>query len=53
MGIDYLDCYPQLIESVTIEDVNAAIRKYFRPDQLTIVIVGDYNAVPPSIAPLP
>jgi zinc protease len=52
LGVDYLDRFPQFIESVTIEDVNAAIHKYFRPDQLTIVVAGDYEAVMPSIAPL-
>jgi zinc protease len=43
LGIDFLDRYPKIVESVAIEDVNAAIRKYFRPDQLTIVIAGDYE----------
>lgn len=48
LGVDYLDRFPQFIESVTIEDVNTAIRKYLRPDQLTIVVAGDYEAVMPS-----
>ena len=43
LGADYVDRYPRLIEAVTAEDVNAAIRKYFRPDQLTVVIAGDYE----------
>ena len=41
LGIDYIDRYPQIIQAVTLEEVNAAIRKYFRPDQLTVVIAGD------------
>ncbi|HKR01398.1 MAG TPA: insulinase family protein, partial [Pyrinomonadaceae bacterium] len=41
LGVDYIDRYPQIIQGVTREEVNAAIRKYFRPDQLTIVIAGD------------
>jgi zinc protease len=54
LGIDYIDRYPRLIEAVTIEEVNAAIRKYFRPDHLTIVIAGDYQAaIPDIIAPVP
>jgi zinc protease len=53
LGLDYLDRYQQIIESVTIEEVNAAIRKYFRPDQLTIVVAGDYESAPPSAIPLP
>jgi zinc protease len=44
LGTDYLDRYPQIIQNVTLEEVNAATRKYFRPDQLTIVIAGDYQA---------
>lgn len=43
LGTDYVDRYPQLIEAVTREEVNAAVRKYFRPDHLTIVIAGDMS----------
>jgi zinc protease len=43
LGLDYVDRFPQLIQSVTVEEVNSAIRKYFRPDHLTIVIAGDYE----------
>ena len=39
-----MDRFPQLIQAVTAEEVNAAIRKYFRPDHLTVVIAGDYEA---------
>jgi zinc protease len=52
LGADYLDRYPQLIRAVTVEEVNAAIRKYFRPDQLTVVLAGDYQAATPSAAPV-
>jgi zinc protease len=52
LGLDYLDRYQQIIELVAIEEVNAAIRKYFRPDQLTIVVAGDYESAPPSALPL-
>jgi len=41
LGMDYIDRYPQIIQAVTVEEVNAAIRKYFRPDHLTVVIAGD------------
>jgi zinc protease len=44
LGISYIDRYPQIIQAVTVEEVNAAIRKYFRPDQLTVVIAGDIEA---------
>ena len=41
LGLDYIDRYPQIIQAVTVEEVNAAIRKYFRPDHLTVVLAGD------------
>jgi zinc protease len=44
LGLDYVDRYPQLVSAVTGDEVNAAIRKYFRPEQLTVVIAGDYDA---------
>ncbi|HEX8129619.1 MAG TPA: pitrilysin family protein [Pyrinomonadaceae bacterium] len=46
LGIDYLDRFPELIQAVTLEDANAAIRKYFRPDHLTVIIAGDYEPTP-------
>ncbi|HKC62552.1 MAG TPA: pitrilysin family protein [Pyrinomonadaceae bacterium] len=51
LGMDYIDRYPQIIQSVTIEEVNAAIRKYFRPDHLTVVIAGDIETTPAVAAP--
>ncbi|HVF28432.1 MAG TPA: insulinase family protein, partial [Pyrinomonadaceae bacterium] len=44
LGADYLDRFPQLVQAVTIEEANESIRKYFRPDCLTAVIAGDYQA---------
>jgi len=44
LGLDYVERYPQLVRAVTVEEVNAAIRKYFRPDHLTIVVAGDPEA---------
>jgi zinc protease len=48
LGADFLDRYPRLVEAVTLEEVNAAIRKYFRPESLTVVIAGDYEGAPPA-----
>lgn len=53
LGADYIDRYPQLIQAVTVAEVNAAIRKYFRPDHLTVVIAGDYEAQPAVAQPVP
>ena len=52
LGADHIDRYPQLIERVGREEVNAAIRKYFRPDHLTVVIAGDYDAPPAAGQPV-
>jgi zinc protease len=52
LGVDYIDRYPQLIGAVTREEVNAAIRKYFRPDHLTVVIAGDIEAARAETAPV-
>jgi zinc protease len=52
LGLDYIDRFPQLIEAVRAEEVNAAIRKYFRPDQLTVVVAGDLKVEPTAAAPL-
>jgi zinc protease len=43
LGLNYIDRFPELIQAVTLEETNAAIRKYFRPDHLTVVIAGDYE----------
>jgi len=51
LGMDYIDRYPQIVQSITIEEVNAAIRKYFRPDHLTVVIAGDIETTPSVAAP--
>ena len=53
LGLDYLDRYPQIIQAVTLDEVNAAIRKYFRPEEITIVIAGDYDAAASSTVPTP
>lgn len=39
-GTVFLDQYPEMINAITLVDVNAAIRKYIRPDLLHTVIAG-------------
>jgi zinc protease len=41
LGLDYVERYPELVHAVTVEEANAAIRKYFRPERLTVVVAGD------------
>jgi zinc protease len=42
LGDDYISQRRKQIEAVTLDQVNAAIGKYFDPDHLTTVIVGNY-----------
>lgn len=48
LGTDFPDRFADLIGRVTADEVDAAIRKYFRPDHLTIVMAGDYAATAPA-----
>ncbi len=36
----YMDEYPELINSVTLEEVNAAIKKYIHPEKVITVVAG-------------
>ena len=40
LGFDYLRQYPELINAVTIEDVQRVARKYIDPINLTTVVAG-------------
>jgi zinc protease len=40
LGFDYLEKYPGLIRSLSVEDVNHATRRHIDPQNLTTVIVG-------------
>jgi zinc protease len=52
LGTDYVDRYPELIRRVTAEEVDAAIRKYFRPESLTVVVAGDLDPARGGSAPV-
>ena len=41
LGLDYLERFPGIIESLTREDVNRAAKMYLDPDNYVLVIVGD------------
>lgn len=41
LSFDYIDRLPSLVNHLKLEDVNQAIRRYFHPEQLSIVIAGD------------
>jgi predicted Zn-dependent peptidase len=38
--VSYLDRFPDEIEALTLEEVNAAVRRYFDPDALQEALAG-------------
>lgn len=46
---DFFDTYRSNMETVTLEDANAAAATRLRPDRLAIVVVGDASAVQDSL----
>lgn len=43
LGIDYLNKYPEYINSVTKDDIKMAASKYIRPEKLILAAVGNMN----------
>jgi len=43
LGMDYMRKYQSLYRSVTLQQVNAAAKKYLHPDTYTLVIAGPYT----------
>ncbi len=43
LGIDYLQKYAGLYRSVTLAQVNAAAKKYLKPESATLVVAGPYQ----------
>ena len=41
--MDYLDEYPDKINALTLNEVNAAIKKYIKPENLYIVVAGSVD----------
>ena len=37
---NYLDEYPKLLEKITAEDVQNAVRKHLHPEQMTLIVVS-------------
>ncbi len=42
VGLDYIENYTDLINTISLDDVNRSARKYIHPDKLNTVIVGPY-----------
>ena len=43
LGLDYPDRFEQTIKNVTMNDIKEAARKYLKPDDFCLVIVGDIS----------
>jgi zinc protease len=43
LGEDFMDNYEQKVSAVTLEQVNAAIRKYIRPENLHVAMAGSID----------
>jgi len=51
LGEDYLRTYVQKVNSVTPADVQKMTAEYIKPDQMTIVVVGDKAKITEQLAP--
>jgi predicted Zn-dependent peptidase len=51
LGEDYLKNYVQRVNAVTPEDVQRMTAKYIKPEQMTIVVVGDKSKITEQLAP--
>lgn len=51
LGEDYLRDYVQKVNAVTPEDVQRMTAKYIKPEQMTIVVVGDKSKITEQLAP--
>jgi zinc protease len=51
LGEDYLKTYVQKVNAVTPSDVTKMTAQYIKPDQMTIVVVGDKSTVAEQLAP--
>ncbi len=51
LGEDYLKTYIQKINAVTPSDVQKQTAEYIKPDQMTIVVVGDKAKISEQLAP--
>lgn len=45
LGLDYLDKFPEIIEALTVKDINEAAKEYLDPDNYLLVIVGNKEKV--------
>jgi zinc protease len=46
---DYLETYKAALEKVTVAEVNAAAKKYIRPDKMALLVVGNGPEIKPGL----
>ncbi|HVU16015.1 MAG TPA: pitrilysin family protein [Candidatus Didemnitutus sp.] len=51
--VGWLDEYPQVIRSLTLQQVNGAIKKHLDPEKMVIVEAGTVPGVQPAATPTP
>jgi len=51
LGDDYLRTYVQRVNAVTPQQVSAVATKYIKPDEITVVAVGDKQKIAEQVAP--
>ncbi|HET9805211.1 MAG TPA: pitrilysin family protein [Candidatus Acidoferrum sp.] len=51
LGDSYLSTYVQKVNAVTPKDVQAMTAKYIKPEEMTIVVVGDKAQISEQLAP--
>jgi predicted Zn-dependent peptidase len=51
LGEDYLKTYVQKVNAVTPADVQKMTTEYLKPEQMTIVVVGDKAKITEQLAP--
>jgi zinc protease len=53
LGLDYVDRYEAIVNSVTREDISRVCREYFIPERCATAIVGPYEEQDPGQTPFP
>jgi zinc protease len=43
LDVTFIDKYPDVINALTLDQVNSAIKKYIHPDDIAIVIAGSVD----------
>ncbi|HKF40579.1 MAG TPA: hypothetical protein VKB21_05805, partial [Candidatus Acidoferrum sp.] len=51
LGEDYLKTYVAKVNAVTPADVQKMTGKYIKPDEMTMVVVGDKSKITEQLAP--